>query len=300
MRALRHFPRAFPAGPPLQECTNDPSELETMNQVITTEALRTPGERRALLIAAGSFICLFLLLSIGTLGIVLAGMGATLLLGIVRVTFEQSRRRRQSVMVTARQLPRLHALVLGAAERLTYDVPSVYVEQSPVLNAYALGLFGTDTLVVSSGLIDCLSDAELSFVLGHEMTHVKCGHTFWRILGGEHPVLRMPALSRIGSLFLKWWGRKAELTADRGGLIACADHGAALRALLTLAVGSRLAAEIDVDQVVRQSVAADSNPLSTVVGLDSSHPDVGSRIRELLAFAQTDACRRVVPAPAPA
>lgn len=267
------------------------------NRIITTEMLRSPGERRALILAGGAFCVLLCFFSLATMGLVLMAIATALVVGILAVVLEQGRRRRHSVMVTARQLPRIHGLVQTAAERLTYESPSVYIEQSPVLNAYALGLFGNDTMVLNSALIDGLSEAELCFVIGHELTHVKCGHTFWKIVGGSHPVLKMPGLSVLGSLFLKWWSRKAELTADRGGLIACGDLTAALRALVALAVGTRLAKEVDVDQMVRQSVASDSNLLSTAAVLDSTHPDLGSRIRELLAFARSDVARASIATP---
>lgn len=264
------------------------------HQIVTKEMLRSPGEQGALLAAATSFLAVLLVLGLASFGSVLLALGVALIGGMVKVMLEQSRRRRTSVMVTRQQIPRVHRIVEAAASNLTYGEPSVYIQQSPELNAYAMSLFSSEHMVVNSGLIESLNDRELQFVIGHELTHMKCGHTFWRIVGGHHPVLRMPLVSFIGGLFLRWWGRKAELSADRGGLVAAGDVHACIRALLILAVGVKLAAEVDVDAIVRQSVAADSDLLGTVAGLDATHPDTATRVRELIAFSNSNGFKQAL------
>ncbi|MGO8870399.1 MAG: M48 family metalloprotease [Acidimicrobiales bacterium] len=70
--------------------------------------------------------------------------------------------------------PRLHNLVDGLCATMGLARPAIWVVESPVPNALALGNDpGSASLVLTSGLDRALSLVELEGVLAHELVHVK-------------------------------------------------------------------------------------------------------------------------------
>ena len=151
--------------------------------------------------------------------------------------------RADAVRVTPRQFPRLHRLWLGVMD--TLDAPEdyeLYVYQTPFVNAGAYG-FEKPWVLLQSGLLRTLPDAEVEFIMGHELGHVLSGHalyhTMMRILImltgatiGIPRVLFLPVL-----LALIEWYRKSELSGDRAGLLAVQNPDAALKSFMRLAGG---------------------------------------------------------------
>ncbi len=153
-----------------------------------------------------------------------------------------------AVRVDERQFARLHYLLKDVARVLdTDDVPELYVAASPTLNAMTIGM-STPFIVLGSALVDLLDDEELRFVLGHELGHALSGHAVYQTL--LRRLLTMTGvLSAIplGSLGIRGivaalheWSRKAELSADRAGLLATQDPATAFRVHMQLASGGHL------------------------------------------------------------
>lgn len=153
-----------------------------------------------------------------------------------------------SVRVDDRQFERLHRLLLEACTTLNAPaVPEMYVAANPVLNASCIGM-DKPVIVLNSSLVDLLSDEEMRFVIGHELGHALSGHAVYRTL-----LLQLMALSGFfasvpigGVAFevivaaLMEWSRKAELSADRAGLLATQDPQNAFRVHMQLASGGHL------------------------------------------------------------
>jgi Zn-dependent protease with chaperone function len=138
--------------------------------------------------------------------------------------------------------------------------PDLYVEMHPAPFAMTIGL-DAPFVVLSSGMLDLLDDTEeLRFVLGHEVGHAGSGHAVYRTM--LVTLVRLPAVLgwlplggwalRAIVAALMEWQRKAELSADRAGLLAGQDVDAALRAFMKLAGGSRLA-DMDVPAFLEQA-----------------------------------------------
>ena len=94
----------------------------------------------------------------------------------------------------------------------------------PYPNAYAMG--DTRTMVtVTSGLLEYLTDEEVSSVIAHECGHIACRHMLYHTLAST--LLRN--IERMGILgnavmpvywALQYWSRRSELSADRAGAVA--------------------------------------------------------------------------------
>jgi Zn-dependent protease with chaperone function len=165
-----------------------------------------------------------------------------------------------AIRVDHRQYPRVYQRYAEAAGALDLaELPELYVQQSPWLTAEAVGL-DRPFVVVSSACVQQLDDDELRCLLGHELGHVGSGHavyktilmilTRWAANLSWLPVGAL-ALRAIIAAMLEWW-RKAELSADRAGLLAGQDPAAALRLLMKLAGGGDLS-QVDTAAFLEQA-----------------------------------------------
>jgi len=82
-----------------------------------------------------------------------------------------------AVKVTAGQRPNMNRMWTEVLETLDWpERPELYVTQTPIANAMAVG-FDKPFVIVHSGLIEVLNEEELRTVLGHELGHIMSGHT---------------------------------------------------------------------------------------------------------------------------
>ncbi|MFC7385734.1 M48 family metallopeptidase [Sphaerisporangium rhizosphaerae] len=174
-----------------------------------------------------------------------------------------------------------------------HRIPEVYVQQDPRPNAMAIG-FDDPFIVVNTGLLDLMDEEELRFVIGHETSHILSGHavygTMLAILTRLATRVAWIPLGYIGLRIivtaLEEWHRKAELSADRGGMLCGQDPEAAMRALMKLAGGSRLHEmniEAFLDQAREYDTAGDVRDglLKVLNLLGSTHPFAVMRVAEL-------------------
>lgn len=217
----------------------------------------------------------------------------------------------QMVRASRRNYASLHRLVERCCEILSCPVPELYIQTHPQLNAYTQGQRRT-CIVLHSALIEQLSPDELSFVVGHEIGHIKCAHGLYRLLGeivlqywdaivGAIPVpglalLRMPLLSAYWE-----WYRRAEFTCDRAGLLCVQDLAASLRALGKLAGKVEgYDDEFDIDATIAQADAHREvgNKLVVLMSIlqnsRNTHPFVPQRLRTLKEWAAGDAYQRIL------
>jgi Zn-dependent protease with chaperone function len=217
-----------------------------------------------------------------------------------------------NVRVTPRMLPRLHRYLGWGCRILDIDEPELYVTLDPNPNAFTYG-HKSPFIVLTSGLIDLLSDEELSFVVGHELGHIKAGHVLYTVLARNIATI-VSAIGQatlgIGSLLgqglvvaLHDWYRKAELTADRAGLLCVQDLDPCLKAFMKLAGGaSRLWPEMDQAEFIRQIESyeeADRSTLSraykVLVTAWRTHPFPILRAKELQIWHDGDYTDMITP-----
>jgi Zn-dependent protease with chaperone function len=219
--------------------------------------------------------------------------------GVERVLFLENIA--NNVQVTRAMFPRLFKYLDWACRVLDMEQPELYVSQNPAANAYTNG-HTQPFIVLTSGLIDMLTDEELHFVIGHELGHIKAGHVLYGVLARNiaHLVTLIgQATFGLGNILgqglvlaLAEWQRKAELTADRAGLLAVQDLPTCMRAFMKLAGGAgRLYAEMDEKEFMRQIHAYEDADQSTLnkaykVLLTAwrSHPFPIMRAKELDAW----------------
>jgi Zn-dependent protease with chaperone function len=158
----------------------------------------------------------------------------------IRLAFQAN-----AVRVGPRQFPQVWEHYLLVCETLDVrDRPELFVSQTPLVNA---GAYGMDRpfIVLNSGAVRLLDDAELTYLLGHELGHVMSGHVLYRtmiVLLMQLATMGFPVVgiaARVVLMGLLEWQRKSELSADRAGLLALQEPQAALTAMMKLAGGGR-------------------------------------------------------------
>jgi Zn-dependent protease with chaperone function len=153
-----------------------------------------------------------------------------------------------AVRVDERQFPQLHYLLNDVARVLdAEEVPEMYVAANPVLNAITIGM-NKPFIVLNSALVDLLDEEELRFVVAHELGHAISGHSLYQTLlqrllslTGVLNTIPLGGLGIRGIIAALYeWSRKAELSADRAGLLATQDPATAARVHMQLASGGHL------------------------------------------------------------
>ncbi|MDQ7911486.1 M48 family metallopeptidase [Phytohabitans sp. ZYX-F-186] len=169
-----------------------------------------------------------------------------------------------AIRVDHRQYPAVYQRYTEAAQSLDVpELPELYVRQLPFLNGEAIGL-DKPFIVVNTAAIQQLDGDELRALLGHELGHVRSGHAVYKTIlviltSWAQSLSWLPvgslALRAIIAAMLEWW-RKAELSADRAGLLAGQDPSASLRLLMKMAGGGDLS-QIDTAAFLEQAAEYD-------------------------------------------
>jgi Zn-dependent protease with chaperone function len=202
-----------------------------------------------------------------------------------------------SVKVGPKQFPKVHKLAAKCADTLGIATPTVYIVNSPVMNAAALGTNDDSVIMVHSGLIDNFSEAELLSVIGHECGHIHNNHVVYLtalhylrfIAGAATRWLMAPA-----EMALMSWLRRAEITSDRAGLICCQDLEVSTRALTKLALGSsKLYGELNMEAFVEQYEEM-KDGVGRYAEMRLSHPVLPKRVIALRHFAESELYRKHV------
>jgi Zn-dependent protease with chaperone function len=165
-----------------------------------------------------------------------------------------------AIRVGEKQYPRLHRLRVDCAETLDLDtVPELYVARHPVANAHAIGI-DKPFIMLTTGMVESLDLESLRVVIGHETGHILSGHAvlstlLMRLLRLQATVQWMPVgalgLRAVIAALMEWY-RKAELTADRAGLLCSQDPAAALRSHVFMAGGISMS-DIDIPEFMQQA-----------------------------------------------
>ena len=209
-----------------------------------------------------------------------------------------------SVLCGTDQFPELYTHLESAAKSLDLNtIPSLFLSQSPVSNASTFGA-ENPVIVVHSALLDILDEEGIRTVLGHELGHVHCEHSTYKLLAsllllGGSKLRGWPSLITAPlHMGLQKWSRCAELTADRAGLLASRSLKASINVLLRMAGGYTYGVskrtKMKVGPFVRQArelqAAENDNWMDSIVAdvvtANRSHPFLAWRLLKLLEWVE--------------
>jgi Zn-dependent protease with chaperone function len=210
----------------------------------------------------------------------------------------------QTVRVTKTQCPELYAQLREACAILDMNEPELYVAHNPLPNAYTSG-HTHPYIVVTSGLLDLMSENEILAVIGHELGHIKSGHVLYRTMAlcitllltiiGDMTLGIGRLVGRSLEAALLEWYRMSEFTGDRSGLLVVQDPQVMLSLMMKFAGGTLFQRnQLDAQEFLKQAdlyEAVDSNLLDRIYKLllvaPVTHPLTIVRAREITNWAET-------------
>src|SRR5215207_9726361 len=210
--------------------------------------------------------------------VIVAAFVALLLLVPGLVLYRQLTRagiRGSAVRLSRRQFPDIYAVKDDFARRLDLRRdPEIYLMSgNGVLNAFAASTIGYDFIVIHSELFSNTYEKNkdaLAFIIGHELGHLRLGHTrLWYQLSTAY-VDRVPLLGDFLS-------RAREYSCDRhrAHVAPQGEEG-----LVLLAAGRYVYKQVDTDELLEQAQQS-RRFWPTLAQLPQSHPFVVRRIRAL-------------------
>jgi Zn-dependent protease with chaperone function len=253
---------------------------------------RYPGEIRSLVVALG-VVMVMLVAAVIVNPVVAVGVIVLWATLVVSTWLRISHHIASAAEITPDQFSHLHLMIEEVRQQFDMPYTRVFVVQSPILNAFAFGFKEPYLVVLHSALVDALDPIELKSVVGHEMGHIKFGHTRLSVLLGGLDIERdgMPfplsLLAAVRRFIFLWWQRCQELTADRAGVLASGRPSKTVSALVKLNVGPTMFQHVNIDTLAQQ--AADLRVgwwrvWGFLSQISATHPFMVNRIQAIVDF----------------
>ncbi|MBI3891245.1 MAG: M48 family metallopeptidase [Candidatus Wallbacteria bacterium] len=206
-----------------------------------------------------------------------------------------------AIQVTKKQFPRIRRIADTCQRILDMKPTDVFIRHDGGLGASAFGSEKSRGVVLTSGLIENLNEAELRFVIGRELGHIKADHLFYlgmiKLVTDSKILQNIPFLGEglraFVMLFLLPWQRKSQVTADRAGLLCCQNRVTAIKSLIKMALGAKsLYDKVDIEEYLNQAqeLATRRFSVKNMGEYLSGSPYVTNRVKELEEFWFSQTC----------
>lgn len=221
------------------------------------------------------FVYIIAAVSIIGIGIAVGLLAVMLYLNIIML----GSIRGNGIRIHQQQFPDVYERVVSLSNDMGLKkVPDVFIVQSEgALNAFATRFFGRDMVVIYSEVFELArqsAEAELDFIIAHELSHIKRRHVWKNIL--LVPANFIPFLSQA-------YSRSCEYTCDREAAYFTKNGVAAKRALTILGAGKDLYPEVN-EQAYLEQIQSESNGAVWLSEVLSSHPRLPKRIQAVGRF----------------
>ena len=218
-----------------------------------------------------------------------------------------------AVRVTPQQCPDLYAKLQVACTTLGVAMPELYVQQSPIVNAFTYGVDRT-IIVLFSGLLERLTDEEVLAVIAHEVGHIHAEHVLYltaaRLLEllANAAIMAAPVANLVAQIIsasmdaaLRAWARRAELSCDRAALLVTQDADVIGRTMMKLC-GGTYASKVDYEQFLAQARDFQKNYdesaldrfWADIITSGLTHPFPIWRVSEILKWTESGEYQRLM------
>ena len=227
----------------------------------------------------------------------------------IRVSFMAS-----AVKVTPKQCPDLHAKLQIACTTLGVDMPELYVQQNPIVNAFTGGV-DKPIIVLHSALIERLTDDEKLAVIAHEVGHIHAEHVLYLTAARLLEAIANASLANLipGSDIIKFlisggissallaWARRAELSCDRAAMLVVQDKDVIGRTMMKLC-GGTFASSVDYDLFLEQAKEFQKNYdekaldkfWADLISAGLTHPFPVWRVAEIMKWVEDGEYEKVM------
>ncbi len=233
-----------------------------------------PKERRYFRISSIITLLVYAVLIITVKGLLYIAIAAVISLFLRGIYIGSIRA--NGIRVSQSQFPEVYRIAADIAERMgVTPLPAIYVLQAGgVLNALATKLVGVNYVIIYSDVLELAYEEQggdaLSFILCHEMAHIKRNHIMWHMLFAPARLLMASSYTRA-----------CEYTCDRYGAYYC-PHGAA-NGLLIMAAGTRLYRQVNAKELSNQ-VHTERGIWMKLAESLSTHPNLSKRLHAVEQF----------------
>jgi len=197
--------------------------------------------------------------------------------------------RGNAVKVTSSQFPEIYQIALKHSKTLGISrAPDVFILQSGgILNAFASRFIGNNYIIVNSDIVEAAEQDKhmLSFIIGHELGHIKRNHMLKNFL--LFPSYIIPFLASA-------YSRACEYTCDSIGHSLSplgTDNG-----LLLLAAGKTIYKKVNVREYISQQYT-ETGFWTWFAEKVSSHPNLTKRLACFLGVKSTAPIEEIIPEP---
>ncbi len=211
-----------------------------------------------------------------------------------------------AVKVTPKQMPDLFAKLQVACTTLGVDLPELYLQQSPVVNAYTYGS-EKPVVVLHTSLLERLNDEEVLAVIAHEVGHIHAQHSLYLTAAILFEAIANAAITstplaglvkQIISMTMRGallsWMRCAELSCDRAALLVTQDPNIIGRTMMKLS-GGALHGKLDYDEFLAQAREFQKNYddkaldrfWADILNAGRTHPFPIWRVSEILKWVES-------------
>jgi Zn-dependent protease with chaperone function len=190
--------------------------------------------------------------------------------------------------VTEQSSPEMLRIIQENRARLQVEPVNVFIVPSKTLNAYTFGMDSPKAVVLYASLFEIMDRDEIQFILGHELGHVKLGHTWLNTLvGGMAGIPSSLGAAAIMELAFRWWNRACEYSADRAGILACGRANKAISALVKLEAGPVALTQAGMQAALQHLSKDDDDILHNLEELIATHPITARRIDAIREYASS-------------
>ena len=194
------------------------------------------------------------------------------------------------IKVSDQQYPRVWEAARVAGTALRVRVPAIFVAP-PTQNIKARTL-GTDEapyIIIGAQAAEQLGEQQLVALLGHELAHIHNGHVLYNTA--------LYYLNHSAVFFVRWivqpaivalqaWSRRAEISCDRGAMLACKSLETALTTMVRMELGTEASAQFRIEEYLRD-VPDTARGLGRYAELFRSHPYLPKRVQAMRWFADS-------------
>ncbi|MBI2033448.1 MAG: M48 family metallopeptidase [Candidatus Levybacteria bacterium] len=237
--------------------------------------LRYRGENFHLALA----IILALILSYALFEISTWLLIALIIIQLVYILLIQKQIQGNSLRINQYQFSDIHDIIIVLSKKMHIEPPDSYISFDPHINAFVMGFKKPFTLVLTSALVESMDKDEVTYIIGHELGHIRMHHAAFKSL--VTPLDRgIPLLSFLFNA----WLRRSEYTSDRIGFLSSLKRDKCISSLVKLAVGKELSKDIDIDDLVDQINVSYDEQMEKFGELLLDHPYITNRIFHLVQF----------------
>lgn len=227
-------------------------------------------------------------------GLASAGIFSLVILFLMTISIIRNRMTMKNYVNTARAITaqsdnHLWGLFCECKKEIpVHEKTSLFLLDSEVLNAWAIGFFNPCQIVITTAIKNNFTDSEIKSIIGHELGHVHFGHTHWALLTGvfegqNYGIAGLRFLIRFIFLF---YSRLCEYSADRAGLLACGNLQDAIRAEIKLNMAGQTPDPELLNKYLNSNTAPDDSLIEDFYELTKTHPTMKGRIQALLKYSR--------------